>query len=124
MAGSHTCVARCLCSTNDAVAQLTPELFKRFNNRQRQPSSAQRCRRQLAVVVRAQQAQAATLEKLKTSAPTPSIKEGEDNSIWRTTYDISNVRVLFSRGSPCVHCPLLRVCSQLPVSYNLSQLVR
>ncbi len=36
--------------------------------------------------------QAATLEKLKTPAPTPSIKEGEDNSIWRTTYDISNVR--------------------------------
>ena len=57
------------------------------------------CRRQLAVSVRAQQA--ATLEKLKTPAPTPSIAEGEDKSIWKTTYDISNVRTYRVLVSAC-----------------------
>ena len=52
-----------------------------------QPLVATRCRRQLAVSVRAQQA--ATLEK---PAPAPTIAEGEDTSIWKATYDISNVR--------------------------------
>ena len=61
----------------------------RAASRHRQPLAAQRCRRQLATAVRAQQA--ATLEK---PSPEQIVKEVEDKSIWKTTYDISNVRPL------------------------------
>ena len=63
-------------------------------SRHRQPLAAQRCRRQLAVTVRAE-VRAATLDKPDT---TPAVQAVEDKSIWKTTYDISNVRG--PRGRP------------------------
>ena len=50
-----------------------------------------------------------TLEK---PSPEQIVKEVEDKSIWKTTYDISNVRA--SQRLPYIsHCSLQCVCLQL-----------